>query len=34
MSPQEYEWLTEAQQIELQSWRELGAERAKERGSK
>ena len=32
MSPQEYEWLEEAQKIELQAWRELGAERAKERG--
>jgi hypothetical protein len=32
MSPQEYEWLTEVQEIELNAWRELGAERAKERG--
>lgn len=31
MSPQEYEWLTEAQEIELQAWRELGAQRARER---
>jgi hypothetical protein len=32
MSPQEYKWLTEVQQIELEAWRELGAKHAKERG--
>lgn len=32
MSPQEYEWLTAAQAVELEAWRELGAKRAKERG--
>jgi hypothetical protein len=32
MSPQEYEWLTEVQKIELEAWRELGAKHAKERG--
>jgi hypothetical protein len=31
MSPQEYEWMTQAQEIELEAWRELGAQRAKER---
>jgi hypothetical protein len=32
MSREEYELMTEAQEIELNAWRELGAERAKERG--